>query len=268
MTTTTAVTIHTPVDLVAAVPAILGFAPERSLVVLGFTGTRLQMGARVDLPTTATETTQAVTALAKGIGAATPVAVILVGAVDHRAVTTALRETFAEVRSVHTVADYRVGRTVRDETGTPVGSLPDHRGTDVGLAHAVAGRTTAPSRATLVAEIAEAQTNAEAQAEADSLTDADARDRALVAAVGDQAERARWTQIATQSRGPGRARVAALLAAAWYATGDGPRARVCADTAQHIDPANTLAGLVGAGLDSGLPPHVFREVVATATRRH
>ena len=267
MTTTSPVTISTPVDLVAAVPAILGFAPERSLVVLGFTGTRLQMGARVDLPTTDTETAQAVTALAKGIGAATPVAVVLVGAVEHRSITTALRETFAQVRSVHTVADYRIGRTVRDETGTPVGCLPDHRGTNVGLAHAVAGRTTAPSRNTLVTEIAEGETTPEAQAAADTLTDADTRDQALITAVADEAARARWTQVATQSRGQGRARVAALLAAAWYASGDGPRARVCADAAHHIEPANTLAGLVGASLDSGMPPHVFREAVTAAARR-
>ena len=61
--------------------------------------------------------------------------------------------------------------------------------------------------------------------------------------------------------------VAALLAAAWYAAGDGPRARVAADVALEIDPANSLAGVVGAGLDSGLEPHVFREVIAQAAKR-
>ncbi|WP_460869728.1 DUF4192 domain-containing protein, partial [Rhodococcus aerolatus] len=260
--TTSPVVISNAVDLVAAVPAVLGFTPERSLVVLSFTGTRLGMGARVDLPRTAEDTAQAAGALAQGLGAASPVAVVLVGDVPAtHLVVGALRGVFAEVRDVLTVADFRTGRTVRDEHGTPVGSLPDHRGTDVGLAHAVAGRPAAPSRDTLVAEMAEVQARPEAQSVADTLTDPTARDRALFVAVTDRTARDRWVRIATQSRGEGRARVAALLAAAWYATGDGPRARIAADVAQDIDPANSLAGLVGAGLDSGVPPHVFREVI-------
>lgn len=51
MTTSTAPTLHIrgPLDLVAAVPYLLGFAPERSLVLIGLEDNRVIVTARMDL---------------------------------------------------------------------------------------------------------------------------------------------------------------------------------------------------------------------------
>jgi hypothetical protein len=43
-------TLHTPTDLLAAVPYLLGFHPADSVVVLGLSGSRVVFSARADLP--------------------------------------------------------------------------------------------------------------------------------------------------------------------------------------------------------------------------
>src|SRR5262249_61062821 len=43
-------TLHTPTDLLAAVPYLLGFPPANSVVVIGLSGTRVVFSARADLP--------------------------------------------------------------------------------------------------------------------------------------------------------------------------------------------------------------------------
>ncbi len=43
-------TLHTPTDLLAAVPYLLGFHPANSVVVIGLSGTRVVFSARADLP--------------------------------------------------------------------------------------------------------------------------------------------------------------------------------------------------------------------------
>jgi Domain of unknown function (DUF4192) len=43
-------TLHTPTDLLAAVPYLLGFHPTDSVVVLGLSGSRVVFSARADLP--------------------------------------------------------------------------------------------------------------------------------------------------------------------------------------------------------------------------
>lgn len=262
-----ALKITGPVDLVAAIPALLGFACEQSVVVIGFDGTRVGVSARVDLPRTPEETVQAATALGRGVGAATPVVVVHVGAVDHKPITAVLRATFAEVRAVFTVADFQPTRTVRDEDGTPLGSLPDHRATPVALAHAVAGRPVVSDRNTLAGELDAGKPTVLAQAAADALADPRTRDAALLAVVGDPADRAPWVEVARHSTGTGRGHAAALLAAAYYAAGDGARARVAADVAQDNDPGNRLAALVGAALDNGVPPEVIRGVFRAAAQQ-
>jgi hypothetical protein len=47
---TARVTLHTPTDLLAAVPYLLGFHPADSVVVVGLSGTRVLFTARADLP--------------------------------------------------------------------------------------------------------------------------------------------------------------------------------------------------------------------------
>ncbi|MGC9666894.1 DUF4192 domain-containing protein [Planosporangium sp. 12N6] len=44
------ITLHTPADLLAAVPYLLGFHPAASVVVVGLAGTRVVFTARADLP--------------------------------------------------------------------------------------------------------------------------------------------------------------------------------------------------------------------------
>lgn len=74
----TAIKITTPADLVSAVPSVLGFAPADSVVMLGMGGSRVGACARVDMPTTPTEAADAAEAVACGLGAATPIEVVLV----------------------------------------------------------------------------------------------------------------------------------------------------------------------------------------------
>jgi hypothetical protein len=64
---TSRVTLHTPTDLLAAVPYLLGFHPADSVVVIGLSGTRVVFTARADLPPPGAPPDQAV-ALADQLG--------------------------------------------------------------------------------------------------------------------------------------------------------------------------------------------------------
>jgi len=146
---------------------------------------------------------------------------------------------------VHIVADYTPGAAVRREDGTVVGSLPDHRTSDATLVAAVAGRPVVADRAALAGELDPAEPTDAGEATAATLADPATRDAALLAVVAEPAARERWVDVVRHSTGGGRGRVAALLAAAYYAAGDGPRARVATDVAETCDPGNRLAQLVG-----------------------
>ncbi len=179
--TTTAPTtlrLSSPGELVAALPALLGFPPTASLVLLCLTGERagtLGLVARVDLPPAgdrlaqelvveqlAVLCTQRDTAAAvlvvvcdePGAGRAAPRCALV------RAVRTALEAVGTELVGAHHVAEIAEGRAWGGYGDDRHGVLGDPRSSSVAAAHVVAGRVLHASRTELASLLDPAQTRA------------------------------------------------------------------------------------------------------------
>jgi hypothetical protein len=79
-----------------------------------------------------------------------------------------------------------------------------------------------------------------------------------------------WLALVRATPAPERAEPAALLALTAYLRGDGALASVALEAALHACPQHSLAGLLRAALDGGLPPELLRNVArdaAAALRR-
>jgi len=75
-------------------------------------------------------------------------------------------------------------------------------------------------------------------------------------------------QVARQVGPPGDAPVCTLLAWVAYSRGDGARANIALDRALGADPQYSLALLLQAALDGGLPPEQVQRTMAATARAH
>ncbi|WP_213451115.1 DUF4192 domain-containing protein [Rhizomonospora bruguierae] len=189
-----ALAVRAPADLLAAVPYLLGFHPERSLVVTGLHGSRLTFTARVDLPPAGTPT-RAVRAQARhavavvarqrveaalliGYGTAEEVVPLM------EAVRSGLVERSIAVEEELRVAGDRYWSLLCSNPACcpPQGRPFDPSGTVVAATATLAGEVALPDRAALAAQIA--PLTGAARAAADRATErADERLSALLAAA-------------------------------------------------------------------------------------
>jgi hypothetical protein len=158
---TSRVTLHTPTDLLAAVPYLLGFHPADSVVVVGLAGTRVVFTARADLPTPEAPPDQAL-ALADQLGE------VLAGQRVDTALVIGYGEAAAVTRTVFPLRDalrgygVSVGEMLRADGGRywsylcesvqccPADGTPyDMTGTEVAAAATYAGQVVLPDRAAL-----------------------------------------------------------------------------------------------------------------------
>jgi hypothetical protein len=158
---TSRVTLHTPTDLLAAVPYLLGFHPADSVVVVGLSGTRVVFTARADLPPPEMPPDQAV-ALADQLGE------VLAGQRVEVALIIGYGEGSAVTRTVFPLRDalrgygVSVGEMLRADDGRywsylcesvrccPADGTPyDVTRTEVAAAATYAGQVALPDRAAL-----------------------------------------------------------------------------------------------------------------------
>ncbi|HEV7897016.1 MAG TPA: DUF4192 domain-containing protein [Planosporangium sp.] len=158
---TSRVILHTPTDLLAAVPYLLGFHPADSVVVVGLTGTRVVFTARADLPRPAAPPNEAL-ALADQLGE------VLAGQRVDMALIIGYGEAAAVTRTVLPLRDalrgygLSVGEMLRAHDGRywsylcesvrccPADGTPyDVAGTEVAAAATYAGQVALPDRAAL-----------------------------------------------------------------------------------------------------------------------
>jgi hypothetical protein len=160
------VTLHTPTDLLAAVPYLLGFHPADSVVVVGLAGTRVVFSARADLPPPGTPPDEA-------LGVAGQLGEVLVGQrVDMAMIigygpAAAVTRTVLPLREALRRCGVCVGEVLRAEGGRywsylcqsarccPAdGTAYDVTGTEVAAAATYAGRVALPDRAALERSLA------------------------------------------------------------------------------------------------------------------
>lgn len=179
--------VRGPGDLVAAVPALVGFHPQDSLVcvVLGPPGASVRLTARVDLPTHSdTAAWDAVAATMQNAagqaGGRAAVLVVYSGAPRladqaERRVGRALRQAGVDVTDVLRVHDGRYyGVACRDERCCPARGRPIPGTSALQARLAVEGRVVVPTRADLAGEI-DAPAGAHAPVEGDRARNAVAR---------------------------------------------------------------------------------------------
>jgi hypothetical protein len=195
------VTLHTPTDLLAAVPYLLGFHPADSVVVIGLSGTRVVFTARADLPPPDAPPDQAL-ALADQLGE------ILAGQRVDVALIIGYGEAAAVTRAALPLRDalrgygLSVGEMLRADDGRywsylcesvhccpPEGTPYDVTGTEVAAAATYAGQVALPDRAALECSLRPVE-GAEREA-MDRATEQAARDLAADVDQGvDPADRA------------------------------------------------------------------------------
>jgi hypothetical protein len=180
--------LRNPVDLLAAVPYLLGFHPADSVVVLGMTGPRLIFQARADLVAQAGELADQLTVLLARQGFDT---VLLVGygpAERVDPVVVALRERLAEAgietpEALRAAAGRYWSYTCSVPTCCPPEGTPYTVDASTIAAEAtVAGMVALPSREALRARLAPV-TGAEREAMREATARADRRARELVDAA-------------------------------------------------------------------------------------
>ncbi|GAA1802268.1 DUF4192 domain-containing protein [Planosporangium flavigriseum] len=195
---TSRVTLHTPTDLLAAVPYLLGFHPADSVVVVGLAGTRVVFTARADLPTSQAPPDEAL-ALADQLGevlAGQRVDIALI--IGYGEAATVTRTVFA-LRDALRGYGVAVGEMLRADgarywsylcqsvrccpaEGTPY----DVAGTEVAAAATYAGRVALPDRAALERSLTPTE-----GAEREAMERATERAaRALTSELGEEAEQA------------------------------------------------------------------------------
>ena len=184
--------LRTPIDVLAVVPYLLGFAPEDSLVVLGLRGRRLVFQARSDL-VAPDSVDESASHLAGVIGRQRVDAVLMVGYGSDVRVTPhalGLRAALGN-EGIHVLEAMRVedGRfwsymCERPDCCSPEGTPYDVSTSAVAATATYAGLNPAPSRDVLVARLAPPDGLARLAAR-EAADRADARLRALLAIGGD-----------------------------------------------------------------------------------
>src|SRR6516225_6514732 len=281
--------LNRPGALIAALPAVLGFVPENSLVLVSLGGGELGSVLRVDLSAGLVDR---VGHLAEVAAAAEPEAAIAVIVDDdgahcpgcndeHRRLCTALTEALSqydiELWAAHVVDRVALGGRWRcvDGCGSS-GAVDDPSASPLAAAAVLDGRRLYPRRADLenamaaAARVAGGQTLSDAElAELGcALRDVQVRDTLYALAVGETAGQAEslWALLARTLPQPWRVEALVLLAFSAYARGDGPLAGVSLEAALRCEPDHRMAGMLDTALQSGLRPEDIRELAVTGYR--
>ncbi|MFP5021970.1 DUF4192 family protein [Pseudonocardia phyllosphaerae] len=313
-------------DLLAAVPMILGFHPENSLVLVGTAGAdqrgKVGLTVRVDLPPPA----QVRRVCADAVSA-------LAGDGPERAIAIVVRKRGKATRPPRREVAATVRRALLDAGITPVAVLwaaGTHTGDEwqcydlpgrhcdchgtvpapgpMAAAAALRGRAVLPDRAAVAAQLDGGPGDAErrarlrdsalpadpgggappellgdalraaaegtltidddrARAFRDALDDADFRDDALRACLGDDAPHAEqlWAVLCRALPAPERADAAALLATTALLRGDGALATAAVDRARADLPGDLLSEVVALSLRTVVTPVAGIEDVAGPT---
>lgn len=285
------ITVRGPSTLIAAIPAVLGFNPENSLVLITATADTLTSVLRVDLSGSAVAVDKLVAAIVNG-GADSVIAVVIgdyqpacpecdqLDLIELGAALLTHGITLARSYQLDAITDGACWRNL--ETGeTGAAGAP---GASVVAAEAVlAGRRLVDTRAELVAEIAPdseraervraligtvtptpddptdgPMTDADIAVLAVALSDGTLRDIAYHSAAAGVMV---WTEAARALPDPYRGAALAVVAFGAYARGDGPRAGVAIEAALQSDPGNAMAQMLDAALQGGMPPSMIRQLV-------
>ncbi|GII22161.1 DUF4192 domain-containing protein [Planosporangium mesophilum] len=163
---TSRVTLHTPTDLLAAVPYLLGFHPADSVVVVGLTGARVVFTARADLPPPDAPP-DAVLALADQLGEVLAGQRVDVALIIGYGVAAAVTRAVLPLRDGLRGYGVSVGEILRAQEGRywsylcdsvrccPADGTPyDVTGTEVAAVATYAGRVALPDRAALEQRLA------------------------------------------------------------------------------------------------------------------
>jgi hypothetical protein len=163
---TSRVTLHTPTDLLAAVPYLLGFHPADSVVVVGLSGTRVVFTARADLPRPEAPPDQAL-ALADQLGEVLAGQCVDVALIIGYGEAATVTRTALPLRDALRGYGLSVGEMLRADGGRywsylcesvqccPADGTPyDVTGTEVAAAATYAGQVALPDRAALERSLA------------------------------------------------------------------------------------------------------------------
>lgn len=154
MTTTPTVRIDDAGELIASVPALLGFTPERSLVAITLRERRVGLVTRADLPPSSNDYPQLARQMAQAAAHAHAEAVIAV-VVDGADTHTDLAVDLAQALAAHDIplrAAYQVSEIAASATWrsllepTITGALPDPTCTEIATTLVAAGHVTHASR--------------------------------------------------------------------------------------------------------------------------
>lgn len=246
--------LNRPATLIAALPAILGFVPEKSLVLVSLAAGELGSVMRADL---CDELADRVGHLAELVAAANP------AVLDGRQ----LYPRRSDLQAVIAVDD-----PVRSaELAVALG----HQAADREIAHRA--DSVGCSRQDVENALAAAARVADGQSLSDTelarlgcaLGDARVRDMLYALAVGENAGAAEslWALLARVLPEPWRVEALVLLAFSAYARGDGPLAGVSLQAALCCEPGHRMAGMLDTALQSGLRPEHIRDIAVTGYQR-
>lgn len=272
--TTPKVTLSTPANIAAAVPALVGFTPDDGdFAVIVFGGKRLQVTLRVAHPGTAMlgRLAQSIAPMIRN-GAPLGDAVTVVawnGAVGdaYELLARLADEGFTPMMAL-TVQGQRVLVEPSFDTADAHWADLDVDGGPVGTASVVTGQVLAASRDELLQRVAWTGRwtpgNPDNQVVAGNrwaLRDIPARDEFLARVCRMEGDDLRITleQLLLTARftGPGDDRNVVVTVAAWaaYLAGDGALTRICLE---QVEGAYSLAALLTAALDACAPPDMLR----------
>jgi hypothetical protein len=158
--------LHTPTDLLAAVPYLLGFHPADSVVVLGLSGSRVVFSARADLPPPDAPPTEAL-ALADQLGEVLAGQRVDIALIIGYGEAAAVTRTVLPLRAALCGCGVDVGEVLRTDGSRywsylcesvqccPVEGTPyDVTSTEVAAAATFAGQVALPDRAALQESLA------------------------------------------------------------------------------------------------------------------
>lgn len=272
------ISISNPDALIAAIPGVLGFTPERSLVIVAIKDNALHCVLRADIADIMNHDDYLPELADAARGLADSMFVIWVADTEEfeaavsdplwEQLTNALCELLPSVPL--RAAYYTDLLTWRTPVGWS-GAIDDD--SPVLDAAAAEGRILRNSRAELVASVAPTETMSLWDAEnahtpeavlGRGLLNPDVRDRLYAEAVGEHASKVEADLLAAARVLPGIYRAYALSTMAFFAycRGDGPVAGVALDASRAIEDTS-MAAMLDAALRSGMSPDQIRKL-ATA----
>lgn len=277
--------IASPGELIASIPALMGFVPEDSLVLAAMADGQLVTMLRVDLAFAGRAVDQMVGPMvANDVDG---VHVVIVGFppadFDVPGLEQRLLSEGIKVHGAFVVPAVAEGQAWMDLRGDGSGVVGSPRDTELAAAAAYSGRPLRGSRADLHAELdVDAEKAARvglliSQAPGDfdvqpgmsdldlagvavALQDGAFRDEAYRMAVDEPSPV--WEEVARSLPSPWRAAALGVVAFAAYVRGDGPRAGLALEAALQADPDNKMAALMDKALQSGIPPARVRAILA------